>query len=135
MDKRKVKMMSRALVVVKLNFPDIIQFINDCLAQDCSKENISVDGVIFYYKKKKKKLAQKSISYSLVLGFKAEKFSLHLTKYAKRYSMKLNSPNHDIFFMSFGFSLTKAFKDFFTHEFDQKNNVPKMSVTKYFYNP
>ena len=73
MDKRKVKMMSRALDVVKLNFPDIIQFINDCLEQECSKENISVDGVIFYYKTRSKKLAQKSISYSLVLGFKSRK--------------------------------------------------------------
>ena len=47
--------------------------------------------------------------------------------------MKLNSLNHDIFFMLFGFSLTKAFKDFFSHEFDLKNSA-KLSVTKYFYN-
>ena len=32
-----------------------------------------------------------------MLGFKAETFSLRLTKYVKRYSMKLNSLDHDIY--------------------------------------
>ena len=44
-----------------------------------------------------KNLAQKIIFYSAVLGFKAETFSLHLTKYVKRYSMKLNSLGYDIY--------------------------------------
>ena len=44
-----------------------------------------------------KTLAQKNIFYSVVLGFKAERFSLHLTEYAKRYSMKLNLLSHDIY--------------------------------------
>ena len=44
-----------------------------------------------------KKLAQKNIFYSLVLGFKAERFSLDFTKYAQRYSMKLHSLSHDIY--------------------------------------
>ena len=44
-----------------------------------------------------KKLAQKNIFYSVVLGFKAERFSLHLIKYVKRYRMKLNSRGHDIY--------------------------------------
>ena len=43
-----------------------------------------------------KKLAQKNISYSLVLAFKAEMFSLHLTKYVKRY-MKLNLLSQGIY--------------------------------------
>ena len=43
-----------------------------------------------------KKLVQKNIVYFLVPGFKAETFSLPLTKYAKRYNMKLNSLSHDI---------------------------------------
>ena len=42
-------------------------------------------------------LAQKNIFYFVVLGFKSETFSLLLTKYAKRYSMKLNSLSHDIY--------------------------------------
>ena len=97
MDKRRVKIISRVLDAVKLNFPDTIQFIEDCLEQKYSKENISADGIIFYYIHWSKKLAQKYISHSLVLGFKAEIFSLHLTKYAKRYSMKLNLLSHDIY--------------------------------------
>ena len=44
-----------------------------------------------------KNLTSKNVFYSLVLGFKAEMFSLHLTKYVKRYSMKLNSLGYDIY--------------------------------------
>ena len=61
-----------------------------------------------------KKLVQKNIFYFVVSGFKAERFSLHLTKYAKRYSMKLNSLSHDTYFCVLsGFSLTKAFLQLF----------------------
>ena len=49
MDKRKVKITSRVLDAVTLNLPDTIQFIEDYPEQECSKENISVDEVIFYY--------------------------------------------------------------------------------------
>ena len=59
------------------------------------KTNISVDEVSKKHKPRSKKLAQKKISYFLVLGFKAKRFSLHLTKYDKRYSMKSNSLSHD----------------------------------------
>ena len=48
MDKRRVKTISRVLEAVKLNFPDTIQFIEDFLEQECSKENISLDEVIFF---------------------------------------------------------------------------------------
>ena len=92
-----LKIISRVLDAVKLNFSDSIQFIEDCLEQECLKKNISVDVVIFYYIPRSKMLARKNISYSLVLGFKSERFSLHLTKYAKRYTMKLNSLSHDIY--------------------------------------
>ena len=38
--------------------------------------------------------------------FKAENFSLYLTKHSKRYSMKLNSLSHDIYLRILsGFSL------------------------------
>ena len=89
MDKRRLKIISRALEEVQSNFPDTMQFIEDCIQQGYLKENMSVDEV--------KKLAQKNISYSLVPNFKAKRFSLHLTKYAKRYSMKLNSLSHDVY--------------------------------------
>ena len=90
MDKRRVKIISRVLDAVKLNFPETTQFIQDCLEQKCSKENISVDEVIFLF-------TSLVAKYYLEPKFKAEKVSLHLTKYAKRYSMKLNSLSHDIY--------------------------------------
>ena len=40
---------SRVLDAVKLNFPETTQFIQDCLEQKCSNENISVDEVIFLF--------------------------------------------------------------------------------------
>ena len=49
MDKRRVKIISRVLDAVKLNFPETTQFIQDCLEQKCSNENISVDEVIFLF--------------------------------------------------------------------------------------
>ena len=90
MDKRRVKIISRVLDAVKLNFPETTQFIQDCLEQKCSKENISVDEVIFLF-------TSLVAKYYLEPKFKAEKVSLHLTEYAKRYSMKLNSLSHDIY--------------------------------------
>ena len=45
----------------------------------------------------KQKVSTENIFYSVVLGFKVETFSLHLTKYVKRHSMKLNSLSHDIY--------------------------------------
>ena len=49
MDKRRVKVISRVLDAVKLNFPETTQLIEDCLKQECSKENMSVDEVIFLF--------------------------------------------------------------------------------------
>ena len=49
MDKRRAKIISRVLDAVKLNFPETTQFTEDCLEQECSKENISVDEVIFLF--------------------------------------------------------------------------------------
>ena len=91
MDKWRVKIISRVLDAVKLNFPATIQFIEDCLEQDCSKKktkNNSGSGNFSFYMPRSKKLP----------GFKAETFSLLLAKYAKSYSMKLNSLSHDIYF-------------------------------------
>ena len=48
MDKRTVKIISRVLDAVKLNFPETKQFIEDCLGQKCSKENITGEKVIFF---------------------------------------------------------------------------------------
>ena len=38
MDKRRVTIISRALEEVKVHFPESIQFIEDCLEQECSKK-------------------------------------------------------------------------------------------------
>ena len=40
---------SRVLDAVKLNFPETTQFVEDCLEQECSMENTSVDEVIFLF--------------------------------------------------------------------------------------
>ena len=97
MDKRRVKAILRILDGAKLNFPETIQFNEDCLEQERSKENITVEEVIFFFfffkKTGSKKLVQKNIFYFVVLGFKVERFSLHLTKH-----VKINSLSYDIYF-------------------------------------
>ena len=49
MDKQKVEIIIRVLDAAKLNSPETTQFVEDCLEQECSKENISVDEVIFLF--------------------------------------------------------------------------------------
>ena len=49
MDKRKLKIISRVLDAVKLNFPDTTEFIEDCLEQECLRENITVEEAIFLF--------------------------------------------------------------------------------------
>ena len=49
MVKQRLKIISRALEEVQSNFPDSMQFIEDCIEQGCLKENISVDEVIFLF--------------------------------------------------------------------------------------
>ena len=48
MDKRRLKIISRILDAVKLNFPDTLQFIEDFLGQEWLRENITVEEVIFF---------------------------------------------------------------------------------------
>ena len=67
--------------------------IEDHLEDECSKEKISIDEVIFfYYIPGIKELAstEKNSFYFVVPRFKAERLSLHLTKCFKRYSTELN---------------------------------------------
>ena len=45
----RVKIISRLLDTVKFNFLETTQFIEDCLEQMCSKENITVGEVIFLF--------------------------------------------------------------------------------------
>ena len=49
MDKWRVKIISKVLEEVKLHFLEILEFIEDCLEQECSKENMTVEEVIFLF--------------------------------------------------------------------------------------
>ena len=81
MDKQRVKIISKVFEEVKLHFPETIQFIEDCLEQECCKENGR--GNFSFYMPRNKKLVQRNIFYFVVLGFKAETFLLHLTNHVK----------------------------------------------------
>ena len=49
MDKGRLRITSRVLEEVKVQFPETKEFINERLEQDCSKENISMEKVIFLF--------------------------------------------------------------------------------------
>ena len=40
MDKRRTKIATEVLEKVKNQFPETVTFINDCLEQECQKENV-----------------------------------------------------------------------------------------------
>ena len=48
MDKRRLRVALKVLGAVKEQFPDIKQYIEDSIDQECLKENISADEVIFF---------------------------------------------------------------------------------------
>ena len=50
MEKRKLTITLRVLNVVKVQFPQTKEFIEERLEQECLKENISVEEVIFFLK-------------------------------------------------------------------------------------
>ena len=66
MDKTRLKVALKVLEAVKSHFLDTKQFIEDSIDQECLKENISADEVIFFYKSRSKELAQKNIPYFVV---------------------------------------------------------------------
>ena len=49
MGKQRLKIISRVLEKVKFDFPEIIKFIEDCLEQEFSKENLTVEEVFFLF--------------------------------------------------------------------------------------
>ena len=63
------------------------------------RKYISRRGNFSFYKPRSKELAQRNVFYFVGLGFKAEMFSLELdlTRFVKRYSIKLNSLGYDIY--------------------------------------
>ena len=48
MDKRRVRVALKILDEVRVRFPDTKQFIDDCIEQECLKENISEDEINFF---------------------------------------------------------------------------------------
>ena len=93
-NKKRIRMAIKVLEEIKNEFPETAEFIDDCLEQECSKENTTIEEVIFFFfcMPRSKKFAQRNIFYFVVLSFKAETFSVHLTKH-----VKLNSLSHDIY--------------------------------------
>ena len=47
MDKKRLKIAFRVLGAVKEHFPDTKNFIEDMIEEQCQKENISLEKVIF----------------------------------------------------------------------------------------
>ena len=60
MDKKRLKVALVVLNAVKIRFPTTKEFIDDTQKDECQKEKITPDEVIFY-KSRSKELAQKSI--------------------------------------------------------------------------
>ena len=48
MDKQRLRVALKVLDEVKVQLPEAKQFIEDAIEQECLKENISGDGVIFF---------------------------------------------------------------------------------------
>ena len=49
MDKKGIKIAMKLLEEIKNVFPKIAEYIDDCLEQECSKENITVEEIIFLF--------------------------------------------------------------------------------------
>ena len=60
MDKKRLKVALAVLDAVKSTFPDTKEFIDNTLKEECEKQNITADEVIFY-KFRSKELAWKNI--------------------------------------------------------------------------
>ena len=45
MDKRKIKIAIKVLDEIKEHFPETKDFIKECIEEECSKENITVEEV------------------------------------------------------------------------------------------
>ena len=86
MDKQRLRITMKVLDPAKAQFPKTVEFTEEPQEQECLKENISVDEVIFLFTSlETKSQHKKTFFYFVVLGFKAEKFllELHSAKYVK----------------------------------------------------
>ena len=48
-NKKRIRMAIKVLEEIKNEFPETAEFIDDCLEQECSKENTTIEEVIFYF--------------------------------------------------------------------------------------
>ena len=63
MDKQRLRATLKVSEAVKERFPDTKQFIEDLIDEECQKEKIFANDVIFFFKSRSKELAQKNIFY------------------------------------------------------------------------
>ena len=49
MDKRRIRITTKVLDELKVQFPETKEFIEERLEQECLKENVSVEEVIFLF--------------------------------------------------------------------------------------
>ena len=61
MDKKRLRVALTVLEAVKNEYPETKKFIENLMDEECQKEKISADEVIFFYKSRSKELAQKNI--------------------------------------------------------------------------
>ena len=61
MDKKRIRVALTVLEAVKNEYPETKKFIENLMDEECQKEKISADEVIFFYKSRSKELAQKNI--------------------------------------------------------------------------
>ena len=48
MDKKRLRVVLKVLDEVKVQFPETKQFIEECIEQECLKENTSAEELIFF---------------------------------------------------------------------------------------
>ena len=72
MDKQRIKIANKVLKEVKTQFLETEELISDRLEQECRKENMSVDEVIFlHFKKQKIRVKTFLFGFGLIKAFKA----------------------------------------------------------------
>ena len=71
MDKQRIKIANKVLEEVKTQFLETEELISDRLEQECRKENMSVDEVIFlHFKKQKIRVKTFLFGFGLIKAFK-----------------------------------------------------------------
>ena len=67
MDKKRLRISLKVLEVVKERFPDTKNFIDNMMEEQCQKEKISAEEVIFYKSRSKKVVRDTLLDYNICL--------------------------------------------------------------------